>query len=171
VGKVTAAKMHSLGIHTGADLLGWPEAELARRFGKVGHFYYQIARGIDGRPVQPDRLRKSVGAETTFDADLTDPEQIREAIHAIAHDVFTRLERTGSFGRTLTLKVKYSDFTQITRSRTVSYLINGLTPMTDLAAQLTAEADWSKPVRLLGLSVSSLHQPDGTGTGQLSLPF
>ena len=170
VGKVTAAKMHGLGIRTGADLREWPEPKLVRHFGKAGHFYYHIARGIDLRPVEPDRIRKSVGAETTFDADLTDPEEIREALEAIAQDVFARLERQGNFGRTLTLKVKFNDFTQITRSRTVPYLLNGPASLRELAGQLTTEVDWSKPVRLLGLSVSSLHHPEPVG-GQLTLPF
>jgi DNA polymerase-4 len=172
VGKVTAGKMHALGIRTGADLREWAEPELARLFGKAGHFYYKIARGIDNRPVEPDRIRKSIGAETTFDADITDLTQVREELEAIAGDVFSRMERQESFGRTLTLKVKYSDFTQITRSRTVPYLINGLAAMNDLAGHLVGEVDWSKPVRLLGLSVSSLHHPEAASPGgQLNLPF
>ncbi len=171
VGKVTARKMHGLGIHTGADLKEWPEPELARLFGKAGYFYYKIARAIDLRPVDPDRIRKSIGAETTFDRDITEPDHIREELESIAAEVAGRMERTSSFGRTLTLKVKYADFTQITRSRTVPYLINGLTPMTTIAGQLTEEVDWTKPVRLLGLTVSSLHQADQAVRGQLSFPF
>ncbi|MBD0259662.1 MAG: DNA polymerase IV [Cytophagales bacterium] len=170
VGKVTAAKMHGLGIHSGADLREWAEPELVRLFGKAGHFYFHIARGIDLRPVEPDRIRKSVGAETTFDTDLTDPDDVREALGAIAQDVFARLERQGNFGRTLTLKVKFNDFTQITRSRTVTFLLNSLSSLQDLSGHLTAEVDWSKPVRLLGLSVSSLHHPEAAG-GQLAIPF
>jgi DNA polymerase-4 len=171
VGKVTAQKMHGLGIHTGADLKEWPEPELARLFGKAGYFYFKIARGIDLRPVDPDRIRKSIGAETTFDRDITEPDHIRGEIESIAQEVIGRMEKSSSFGRTLTLKVKYSDFTQITRSRTVPYLINGLTLMTAIAGQLTEEVDWTKPVRLLGLTVSSLHQMNQAVTGQLSFPF
>jgi DNA polymerase IV len=111
--------MHELGIHTGADLKHWSEIDLVQQFGKTGHFYYQIARGIDERPVNPNRIRKSIGAETSFDPDLEDIGRVEQELEAIAQVVQQRLERNGARGRTITLKVKFADYQQITRSRTM----------------------------------------------------
>jgi DNA polymerase IV len=171
VGKVTAQKMHQLGIHTGKDLREWQEADLVKQFGKTGHFYYQIARGVDERLVEPNRIRKSIGSETTFDQDLAEEAAIGEALWVIARDVCRRMDAHATYGRTLTLKVKYADFQQITRSRTVSYLITTPDSMYAITERLREEVDWSRPVRLLGLAVSSLDPATPTAGTQLTLAF
>jgi DNA polymerase-4 len=118
VGPATAKRMHAAGIHTGADLREWPREALVRRFGKAGAWYFGLARGVDERPVNPSRERKSSGTETTFEEDLTDPARIAAAVLAMADDVWAWCERTGARGRTVTVKIKWADFRQTTRSRT-----------------------------------------------------
>lgn len=117
VGPVTAAKMKRHGIETGADLRAKPLAFLQQHFGSSAEWYHRIARGIDDRPVNPDRVRKSSGSETTFDRDLVDPAEIEAGVLRMADDVWHWCERAGAYGRTVTVKVKYQDFRQITRSR------------------------------------------------------
>jgi len=157
VGEATAAKMHRLGIQTGADLKQWTEDALVDAFGKVGHFYYRIARGQDDRPVNPNRIRKSIGVETSFFEDLRDRPSILAALDKIAQELKKRLDAKHACGRTLTLKVKYADYHQITRSRTVSHPLRDLPTLRLLAEELleTTEVN-QKPVRLLGLTVSNL---------------
>jgi DNA polymerase-4 len=157
VGQVTAAKMHQLGIQTGADLKRWTEAALVQQFGKVGHFYYQIARAEDHRPVQPNRIRKSIGAENSYDPDLSDRAMIVTALEEIAQILQQRLESKQSHGRTLTLKVKYADYQQVTRSKTLPQPIQGVDLILQLAEELLllTEVD-QKQVRLLGLALSNL---------------
>jgi DNA polymerase-4 len=171
VGKVTAAKMQAMGIHTGADLMQWEEFELVKRFGKVGHFYYQISHAQDEREVDPNRIRKSLGAENTFELDLQDIDAIKDELHKIAVDVLARIQRHAGYGKTLTLKVKFSDFRQITRSKTVLYAITDLHTLLTLTNQLCDEVQWVKPVRLLGLSISGLDGQQQTGAVQLTFPF
>ena len=110
VGRVTAAKMHALGIETGADLHRQTLDFLRRHFGKSGDWYYELARGQDHRPVQPDRERKSSGSETTFAEDLTDPARIEAGVIAMADEVWTWCEKANSRGRTVTVKIKWADF-------------------------------------------------------------
>ncbi|MGM0530843.1 MAG: DNA polymerase IV, partial [Bacteroidota bacterium] len=110
VGSVTAEKMHHLGIHTGADLKQKPLTWLNKYFGKVGLHYYNISRAIDDREVNPERIRKSVGTERTFEKDLQTRFEIITALYHIEKELMRRMERSGSFGKTLTLKVKFSDF-------------------------------------------------------------
>src|SRR5688500_2536145 len=117
IGPVTARKMESLGIETGADLRAWTLPELEARFGSSGGWYWRICRGIDDREVKPDRPYKSVSAERTFDEDLRDPERLAAELDRIAGYAWARVERAEVSGRTVTLKVKYGDFTIITRSR------------------------------------------------------
>ena len=120
VGPVTAAKMNRLGIVTGADLKRQSLAFLTRHFGKSGPWYHAIARGQDGRGVSSRRERKSSGSEMTFYEDLTEPAAIEAKVEAMADDVWHWCEKTQCFGRTVTVKIKYSDFRQATRSRTLS---------------------------------------------------
>src|SRR5580698_8779297 len=117
VGPATAARMHAAGITTGADLKTWSLQDLQLRFGKAGGWFYEIARGQDHRAVNPNRERKSSGSETTFDEDLVDPARIEAGVLAMADDVWAWCEKTGERGRTVTVKIKWADFQQSTRSR------------------------------------------------------
>ena len=117
VGPVTAQKMERLGIHTGADLRDWSLPALQAQFGSSAEWYWRICRGIDEREVRPDRPYKSVSAERTFDEDLRDPDRLAAELERIAGYAWARIERAEVIGRTVTLKVKYGDFTIITRSR------------------------------------------------------
>jgi DNA polymerase-4 len=159
VGPATAAKMMSLGIETGLDLKAHSLAFLQEQFGKSGPYYYWIARGIDERPVRADRIRKSVGAENTFAADLFTFDAARDALQPIVDKVWRCCESAGLLGRTVTLKVKYADFQQITRSRT------GAAPLATRAELERQSFDLlehlfplAKGVRLLGVSLSSLDE-------------
>jgi len=173
VGHVTAEKMKSLGLHTGADLKKLPEEELTSLFGKAGRFYYRIVRGIDERPVQPDRETKSVGAEDTFAYDLTTAAEMNAELDKIAMTVAERLQRYSLQGRTLTVKIKYSDFRQITRSLSVTKTISEAGEIAAIARQLLATTDLvNTKVRLLGISVSNFKEPPAGRKGnssQLSL--
>jgi DNA polymerase IV len=157
VGRATATKMQELGIRTGADLKQYSERELVQHFGKVGRFYYQIARGIDDRPVNPNRIRKSIGAETSFDPDLEGREVIEQKLEAIAQEVHQRMERNETKGRTLTLKVKFADYRQITRSRTMLEYVESQDQILMIALELLASIELeAQAVRLLGITLSNL---------------
>jgi DNA polymerase IV len=121
--------------------------------------------------VNPDRIRKSLGAESTFETDLDDLDTIKEELTKIAFEVDARINKHASYGKTLTLKVKFSDFKQITRSKTVLYAITDHTKIMDIAYQLCDEVQWNRPVRLLGLSISGLHGRLPAGGRQLTFPF
>jgi DNA polymerase IV len=123
VGPVTAAKMQRLGIVTGADLRGKPLAFLQQHFGKSASWYQAIAWGEDDRPVVAGRLRKSSGSETTFERDLTEPAEIEAGVQAMADEVWAWCAKASAFGRTVTVKIKFADFRQITRSRSFSAVI------------------------------------------------
>lgn len=156
VGKVTAAKMKSLGIHSGADLKGRSQADLVQHFGKVGTFYYQIARGIDNRPVEPNQETKSIGAEDTFPHDLTTAVEMMTELEKIAGTVHHRLQKRNLSGRTITLKIKYADFKQITRSHSLPQPVNEKQTIVAVVKDLLlSTAPENKPVRLLGISVSN----------------
>ena len=157
IGPATTGKMHELGIHSGLDLKQWTELDLTKQFGKVGAFYYQIARGYDERPINPNRIRKSIGAETSFDPDLQDQAAMQYALKAIAAEVHQRLIKNGVKGRTVTLKVKLADYQQMTRSRTLYQFIESEAEILTLALELLRglELDQEK-VRLLGITLSNL---------------
>lgn len=175
VGKVTAEKMKKMGLHTGADLKKLTEDEMHRHFGKAGRFYYQIVRGIDNREVQPHRETKSMGAEDTFAYDLTTLEEMQAELDKIAVTVVNRLERYELKGRTVTLKVKYSDFKQITRNQSSATPIGDLDSISATAKQLLATCfEEGRQVRLLGISLSNFgeagfRQKPDKPTGQLEL--
>jgi len=157
VGKVTEKKMQSMGIHTGNDLRQWEEVALLQHFGKAGSYYYRIARGIDNRPVRVDRIRKSIGKETTFNTDLTDLDFIQQQLKTIAIKIAAILQKRELVGRTLTLKVKYQDFTLNTRSQTLEKYVQTEEEMLDSLPGLIARTELGvRPCRLLGLSVSGL---------------
>jgi len=173
IGKVTAARMQELGIHTGADLKRFSLEELSRQFGKAGAFYYRIVRGQDERVVEPHRIRKSVGAEQTFFEDLRNPAEMLSALEPLAKEVLSWLKKHQRCGRTITLKVKYANFQQVTRSRTLPEPLMELSRLMGLLANLLAgtEAE-QRPVRLLGVCVSSLEvMPEGFVPQQLRLPL
>lgn len=156
VGKVTADKMKQMGLHTGADLKKLSEAEMIKSFGKTGRFYYKIVRGIDDRPVQPDRETKSIGAEDTFRYDLTTLDEMNAELDAIADVVHTRLTRYKLKGRTVTVKIKYHDFKLATRSQSFTHPVGDFETILETAKKLLAGVitDDSK-VRLLGISLSN----------------
>ncbi|PWJ39991.1 DNA polymerase IV [Sediminitomix flava] len=157
IGKVTSKKMKSLGIHRGKDLKMWPESELKRLFGKSGSYYFNIVRGIDGRRVISSRERKSVGAELTFFDDLNTIDELTEKLQKIEEILWKRIEKIQKRGKTLTLKVKNSDFTVLTRSKTVDHLIQSQSEIREIYMELLNE--WNEQdfqIRLLGLSISNL---------------
>ncbi len=156
VGKVTADKMKKMGLFTGADLKGLPEEEMIKHFGKAGRFYYLIARGIDDREVQPNRETKSIGAEDTFAYDLTEIDEMYIELDKIAQTVCNRLQHYQLKGRTITLKIKYSDFKQITRNQSLTEPVNDFKTITDIAKKLLLATDpESKRIRLLGVTLSN----------------
>ncbi len=158
VGKVTAQKMKRLGINTGADLKSWSEEALRANFGKSGSFYYKIVRGQDDRPVNPERIRKSLGAENTFNYDLVELIDMKMALEPIAQTVIRRLDKAESYGKTLTLKVKFKDFTQITRSKTLETPITNYDALLDNSFDLLEQIHWEdfpSGVRLLGITCSN----------------
>jgi DNA polymerase-4 len=156
VGKVTAEKMKKMGLHTGIDLKKLSASELVRHFGKPGKFYYKIVRGIDDRAVQPHRETKSVGAEDTFPYDLKELNEMYEALTTLAEIVYNRLQRHNLKGRTVTIKIKYHDFKQVTRSQSLSATTNDLETILQTAKQLLLSTDLDdKRIRLLGISLSN----------------
>jgi len=175
VGKVTAEKMKNMGLHTGADLKRLTKNELTKQFGKVGNFYYHIVRGIDDRPVMPHRETKSISAEDTFPYDLTDPEEMYKAIDGLAATVARRAQHHELKGRTVTLKIKYSDFKQITRNLSLTEPVDDAeTIFTTARKLLDGTEPGNKLIRLLGVGISnfgeqSLKENRNKNTGQLGL--
>lgn len=169
VGPATAAKMQRLGIETGADLKAKPLSFLQQHFGKSGSWYYRIARGIDERPVEPDRPRKSVGAEDTFAADIFELEAARAELRPLAAKVWRYCEAHGIRGRTVTLKVKYADFQQVTRSQTAVAAADQSEIEAICFTLLDLVFPTAKGIRLLGVTLSSLGERSSGGGGQLRL--
>ena len=170
IGPATTAKMNRFGIRTGADLRAQPLEFLARHFGKSGPYYYWLARGIDERAVRADRVRKSVGAENTFAADLTDIGAARAALAPLIEKVWRYCEGSGKRARTVTLKVKYADFQQITRSRTIEAGVTSQAEMERFTHILLAPVFPVRlGIRLLGVSLSSLDREEMEDKQQLRL--
>ncbi len=157
VGKVTAQKMHDLGIRKGADLKRFSEIDLAHHFGKVGSVYYHFVRGVDDREVESEHVRKSLGAEETFSEDLYEMVDLLAALDEIAKEVNRRSEKRKFYAKTLTLKVKYGDFEIITRSKTVSHYLRTYDHLFDLGKELLLQVDDidNRKVRLLGLTLKN----------------
>jgi len=171
VGKVTAKKMNDLGIYYGSDLKLVTKHELIRLFGKAGSYYYDVARGIDDRPVMPDRERKSVGVENTFASDLQEEDELSAEIEKLINELWRRVERTGKIGKTLTLKIKFSDFEQITRSSTkTNFFLEKEEVLTSALHLLKLEYPFPKSIRLLGLTISNFYV-ENSGPVQLVLDF
>jgi DNA polymerase-4 len=169
VGKVTAKKMHDMGIRNGFDLKQWSEVDLIQKFGKVGTYYYQISRGIDNRDVNPVRIRKSLGAENTFPEDLNDMRSINRELEKILTVLIRRMKRTNTKGKTLTLKVKYTDFQQITRSQTMPEWLEQEEDIRNLYLKMLQGLELRQGIRLLGLSLSNLnHEIEKKDKGNLN---
>ncbi|TAE24010.1 MAG: DNA polymerase IV [Cytophagales bacterium] len=170
IGRVTAEKMNALGIFTGLDLRQQSEEFLGRHFGKAGRYYFQIARGIDDRPVNPDRVRKSVGSENTFEHDLIDLPDLEIGLQPLIADVWQYCQTRTISARTVTLKVKYADFRQVTRSRTMLSAFDSQASITSVVGELVQTLlPLSQGVRLLGVSLSTLNVGVSETGRQLSL--
>ncbi|MDX1047097.1 DNA polymerase IV [Sinorhizobium medicae] len=170
VGPATAEKMHRLGIDTGADLKEKTLEFLVDHFGKSGPYFYGIARGIDERQVKPNRVRKSVGAEDTFSQDLHAYAPAREGLQPLIEKVWGYREANAIGAKTVTLKVKYADFNQITRSKTVPTPLTAITDLEDIVGLLLAPIfPPRKGIRLLGVTLSSLERRVPAAEPQLRL--
>jgi|ERR1035437_753401 DNA polymerase-4 len=171
VGKVTEKHMHELNIRTGADLRKKTLKELENYFGKSGAWFYYLARGIDDSAVEPNWIRKSIGRETTLSQDITDMTQIREILEELCFDVERDLKNEDKKGRTITLKVKYHDFKQITRSITIDSQVQAGATINKFIQELLAKTDaGKKKIRLLGVSMHGFEELKGT-SGQMKLGF
>ncbi len=170
IGPATAAKMNAFGIYTGRDLRRQSQEFLARHFGKPGSHYYGMARGQDDRRVEADRIRKSVGAEATFDRDLQHWDQVMPAVEPLFADVWAACGSGGYSGRTVTVKIKYSDFHQITRSRSVLDPVGSREELEEIGLALL-RSHFPPPlgVRLLGVTIS--HLETATQWSQAELPL
>lgn len=173
VGKVTADKMRKHGIFFGRDLKEKSSDYLVRYFGKSGTHFYNIVRGIQHSKVQPDRIRKSIAAERTFSKDIRAENFILERLSGIAEELERRLERGNVKGKTVTVKIKYADFTQQTRSRTVSEFISRKDEFFPVVEELVRQEELPKSVRLLGISITKLdnEESEKSVSAQLSMEF
>ena len=172
IGKVTAAKMERQGIYTGADLRSYSEIELTRLFGKVGRYYYRIVRAQDDRPVNPSRIRKSIGAERTFSEDIGAIDIMKEKLTGICERVFQYMQKSDNFGRTITVKIKSADFKISTRSKTFQKEVRRLEDMVNTVhTLLDNNQDQISKVRLLGVSVSNLEKEQKEEGIQLEFDF
>lgn len=161
IGKVTAEKMHKLGIHTGADLKKWDRISLVRNFGKAGIFFYDIARGIDDRPVEPMQERKSFGTELTYEKDLVTQFEIIAELYKLEKELMERLDNSETAGRTITLKIKFSDFRQITRSKTLQNYIRDFETLHSGVSEIRKSINLEGTrIRLLGVTISNLETDD-----------
>ena len=177
VGKVTEERMLNLGIKTGADLKRFAKEELMRLFGKSGSYFYDIAHGLDERPVEPNRIRKSFGQETTLAEDIDDTGRMMQILDGIAGDLENSLLKRDAKGRTVTLKVRYFDFQSVTRSVTITEPADSAAVIMKYIRPLLAKTEaGAKKVRLLGISVSNFEDPQANGRKggrhrQLPLPL
>ena len=170
VGPATAAKMNQLGIFTAIDLKAKDESFLKKHFGKAGPHFYSICRGIDHRPVRADRIRKSIGAESTFPRDLTSLDEMRAELEPLVDKIWRYCESTGTRARTVTLKLKFDDFQVITRSRSSILAISDHARLASISTKLLeAQFPLSKKVRLVGVSLSSLSAVSEDDDRQMAL--
>jgi DNA polymerase-4 len=161
IGKVTAERMHKLGIHTGSDLKQWDLLSLIRNFGKTGKFYFDIVRGKDNRVVETNTERKSIGTELTYEKDLTSRFEIIAELYKVEKELMERIEHSGTTGRTVTVKVKFSDFRQITRSKTLQNYIRSFRTLHEEVSEIRKSLNLEgNRIRLLGVSISNLETDD-----------
>ncbi|WP_165040713.1 DNA polymerase IV [Dysgonomonas sp. ZJ709] len=171
VGKVTAERMHQLGIKTGMDLKQHSEQELVSYFGKAGHIYYQNARGEDDRPVESHRVRKSIGAEITFEGDIDDFDELCLELDEVAKDVIERISKRGFKGRTVTLKIKFADFKTISRSKTQLDFVTDFDTLYKTGVDLLKNVDITPKVRLIGLTIKNNDEEIWSEAIQLRIKF
>lgn len=161
VGKVTAEKMKGMGIHSGIDLKRVEEAVLIRNFGKAGKFFYHMVRGEDNRPVKPNRISKSIGIEDTFSTDIKDVKEVKTEFSALCIALEKRVLSKSKQGRTVTIKIKFSDFTQITRSKTLGYYISKADEIGGVVEELLEKVPIEDTkIRLLGVTLSNFYEAD-----------
>ena len=178
IGKVTTKKMYALGIYTGKELKEKSLDFLAANFGKSGAYYYNAVRGIHTSPVKPTRIPKSMGAERTFSENLTSELFLEEKIKAVATELDKRIKRHKASGKTITLKIKYSDFTIQTRSKTLPFFISDKSMIVEHAKELLYQERLKNSVRLIGVTISNLNNEKKAAPPkeknlevQLQLPF
>lgn len=157
VGKVTCQKMYRLGIFTGKDLREKDLAFLEKHFGNSGQHYFNISRGISNAPVAPNKMPKSIGAERTFEENLTSVVFLQERLKDVCEEVSNRLQKRNLAGKTITLKIKYSDFSVQTKSNTLPYFVSNFELLFDTASDLLLQQDLNNSVRLIGVQVSNLN--------------
>jgi DNA polymerase-4 len=171
IGPATGAKMNALGLYTGLDMRNQSLDFMQANFGKPGAYYYWISRGVDNREVRANRVRKSVGAENTFSADLTEFDTMVAELQPLIDKVWQHCDNKGARGRTVTLKVKFNDFEIITRSKSMPIAVSSRSELERLCVRLLqSEMPAPKPVRLLGISLSAL-QGEFQAEPQLGLPI
>lgn len=157
IGKVTEKKMQALGIYLGADLKRLSKIQLQTQFGSIGNYYYDIARGIDNRPVRAHRTTKSVGNETTFVNNVRDKKLIWQTLQRLAANVSNSMKKKNLLARTLTLKVRYADFQLITRSKTCADAMQSQSQILELLPELLKKTEVGKrPIRLVGITLAKL---------------
>jgi DNA polymerase-4 len=175
IGPATEAKMHKLGIKTGEDLRQWSLHDLAANFGKSGQYYFNISRGVDERPVRSTRIRKSLGKETTFSSDMMDVGELLHQLELLAEIVFERLQTLKLEARTLTVKVKYANFQQVTRVKSSAEVLTTLDDFKVLLPELLSRTGAGKQaVRLVGVTASGFGRDsdiDDEGVKELQLDF
>ena len=170
IGPATQSKMQDLGVYSGEDLLAWSLEELKPLFGKVSEYYYHAARGIDHRKVVSHRPRKSIGSEKTYSEDVSDPEEMLQRLKKLAEEVWQDLRAKRMTARTITVKVKFDNFVQVTRAVTISSDISKLEDIVSPLAELLNKAEVKgRKVRLLGVSVSNLTMLEEADEEQLPL--
>lgn len=173
VGKVTAEKMTRMGIHNGLDLKSKSLGFLTKNFGKSGTYYFNICRGIDDRPVNPNRTRKSVSIENTYDHGLTDIAEVEAELQILSHALEKRLSTHAILGKTVNIKIKYADFDQVTRSKTVQQWLGKHGEYAPIWQEIMKDTELlDRPIRLLGLGLSNLNTEEKEDKGlQLTLEF
>ena len=172
IGRVTANKMHTMHIFNGADLKQKSLEELTNLFGKSGAYYFNVVRGIHDGEVEANRIQKSVAVERTFSEDLSDDQQIKERLEALSLELEERLGKRNILGKSLTLKIKYKDFSQYTRSKTQEDFYQTSADYFITALQLWQARPYDKAIRLLGLSLSNLNTEEKKQVSvQLKIPF
>jgi len=174
VGNATESRMHELGIHTGADLRAWPLTELSAVFGKSAQYYFNVARGLDHRPVRSSRKRKSIGSETTFGENLTSFDEMLSVLEKLADRVTNEMREKGLWASTLTIKVRFANFDTFTRSHSQAGGIGSADQakrIVPFLLQRGLEKRQGASVRLLGVSLSGLRPSDEQGQVQMELPL